>query len=139
MAKQTHKKHSTEPVGRPRREAYTGKEYPYQLRMSREDHEQWKRCAEAAGLTLSHWIRLNCAWACGATARVVRAEIRTTYPPGTSIGTAVVPSGHPIQAIRAAVDAGVDVRAAVDELLADDSPTGQLIAAEVARRVAAPR
>ncbi len=126
------KKRGREPVGRP---ASAGSLDNYQLRLSDEDRVAWTECASRVGLTLAHWIRLVCTFAAGGSARIVRAEFTVTYPPGASIGTADVPSGHPIAAIRDALDAGVDVRAAVDELLADESLTGQLVVAELKRRI----
>lgn len=130
--KTNNKKPGRESVGRP---AAAGSLDNYQLRLSDEDRAAWSECASRAGLTLAHWIRLVCTWAAGGSAKIVRAEFTVTYPPGTSIGEADVPSGHPIAAIRDALDAGVDVRAAIDELLADESLAGQLVAAELKRRI----
>lgn len=137
---QTKKKHppppaTRNPVGRPPRETYDGdKPYQYQLRMSQWDNNVWEKYAQAAGLKLADWIRLTCAFACGGSGRIVRAEIVTTYQqPREPDPTGLV--GRPIEAIRDAVQAGVDVRAAVDALLADNSPTGQLIVAELATRM----
>lgn len=72
--KQTKKIGSPGPgPGRPK------KEVPFQIRMSDGDRAAWQPLADAAGMTLSQWIRLQCATSAGARITTVSVEIKTDY------------------------------------------------------------